>query len=423
MQRQQPEKSAGPPDTFPAPSGKNNNLVPVVFQLLLSIAVLGGSIALAAYYLKTGPEAKPRSRKPSPPLVEVTPLKYGSHQLNIESMGTIQAAREITLSPGVGGEIVSISDNLVPGGFFSKDELLATIDPIDYKLAVMQLQAEVSKVENELELEMGNQRIAVKEYEILNQQVSETEKRLMLRQPQLETMKALLQSEKAKLNRAELDLQRTEVRAPFNGVVLSRSVNLGSRVTASTEIARLVDTDEFWLKLAIPVSQLKWISFPGNGANQGSRVKIFSQKATSEGVRYGRVLRLAADLESQGRLASVYVAVKDPLSLLPENKTLPRLLLGTFVRGEVEGIELSHVITVNREHLRDNDTLWLMGNDDTLEIRPVEIIAKTREQVFITAGVREGEKLISSGLPAPVPGTLLQLSTGSGDDTRREIEQ
>lgn len=421
MQRPRQEKS-GEKGNSPA-SRSNSRLAPVIFQILLSVAVLGCGIALAAYYLRTGPAATPRKRTPNPPLVEVIPLNYGSHQLIIESMGTILAAREITLNPGVGGEITSISDSLVPGGFFARDDLMATIDRTDYQLAVLQLQAEVAKVNNELELEMGNQRIAGKEFEILNQQVSEKEKRLMLRQPQLETQKALLKSVKAKLAQAELDLQRTRVLAPFNGVVLTRSVNLGSRVTPATPIAGLAGTDEFWLKLAIPVSELQWISFPDKDPGQGSRVKIFPRKKNNDGVRYGRVLRLAADLEAQGRMASVYVAVRDPLSLLPENSTKPQLLLGTFVRAEIEGSVLSSVIAVNRQHLRDNDTLWLMGEDDTLEIRRVEIIAKTREQVFIASGVDEGEKLISSGLPAPVPGTPLKQAAGEEKGTMREIDR
>jgi RND family efflux transporter MFP subunit len=393
----------------PAPEGSPNKKrsITVFLQLFLSIAILGCGAVLASYYLKTGPEAKPRKHETSPPLVEVKQINYGSHRLIINGMGTVLAAKEINLTASVGGEIVNMSDKMVPGGFFAKEELLMTIDPVDYQLVVKRLQSEVGKVQNELELEMGNQLIARKEFEVLGQEVSTAEKKLMLREPQLEIQKATLAGVKATLAQAELNLKRTQVKAPFNGVVLSRSVNFGSRISESTVLARLVGTDEFWLKLAIPTAQLKWITFP-TGGRQGSEVRIFLQETTKDPVyRTGRVVRLAADVEEQGRMAAVYVAVKDPLCLLPENSEkpqLPKLLLGSFVRADIEGSELASVVTVNRDYLREGDSIWVMKDDNTLEIRQVDIVARTNDQVLIGSGLADGEKLIVSGLSAPVTG-------------------
>jgi RND family efflux transporter MFP subunit len=397
----------------PAPKGNPNKkrLIAILLQVLLSIAVLGCGVALAAYYLKTGPEAKPRKREPNPPLVEVKQINYAPHRFTVNGMGTVLAAKEINLTPGVGGEIISMHDKMVPGGFFAKDDVLADIDPLDYELAVKRLQSEVAKVQNELELEMGNQRISQKEFELLGQEVSETEKKLMLREPQLAMQKATLDGAKATLAQAELNLKRTRIKAPFNGVVLSRSVNIGARVSESTVLARLVGTDEFWLKLAIPTDQLKWITFPADDKNrQGSRVRIFlRQTAKEDNFLIGRVVRLAADVEEQGRMAAVYVSVSDPLSLLPENREKPQLLLGSFVRAEIEGSQLASVVAINRDYLREGDRVWLMNGDNSLEIREVDIIAKNNDLIFIGPGLADGEKLIVSGLSSPVAGIPVKL--------------
>jgi RND family efflux transporter MFP subunit len=397
----------------PAPKGNPNKkrLIAILLQVLLSIAVLGCGVALAAYYLKTGPEAKPRKREPNPPLVEVKQINYAPHRFTVNGMGTVLAAKEINLTPGVGGEIISMHDKMVPGGFFAKDDVLADIDPLDYELAVKRLQSEVAKVQNELELEMGNQRISQKEFELLGQEVSETEKKLMLREPQLAMQKATLDGAKATLAQAELNLKRTRIKAPFNGVVLSRPVNIGARVSESTVLARLVGTDEFWLKLAIPTDQLKWITFPADDKNrQGSRVRIFlRQTAKEDNFLIGRVVRLAADVEEQGRMAAVYVSVSDPLSLLPENREKPQLLLGSFVRAEIDGSQLASVVAINRDYLREGDRVWLMNGDNSLEIREVDIIAKNNDLIFIGSGLADGEKLIVSGLSSPVAGIPVKL--------------
>lgn len=392
----------------PAPKGPPNKkrLVTTLLQLLLSIIVIGCGVALAAYYLKTGPQAKPRKRDPNPPLVEVRPINYASHRLTLNGMGTVLAAKEISLTPGVGGEIISMSDKMVPGGLFAQDDVLANIDPLDYELTVKRLQSEVAKVRNELELEMGNQRISQKEYELLGQEVSEAEKKLMLREPQLAMLKATLEGVKANLAQAELNLKRTRIKAPFNGVVLSRSVNIGARVSESTVLARLVGTDEFWLKLALPTDQLKWITFPTDGnAQEGSKVRIFLQQ-TAKDDRFltGRVIRLAADVEEQGRMAAVYVSIKDPLSLKPENSGKPQLLLGSFVRAEIEGSQLASVVAISRDFLHGGESVWLMSADNTLEIRDVDIVAKNNDFIFIGSGLTDGENLIVSGLSSPVTG-------------------
>jgi RND family efflux transporter MFP subunit len=413
-------------DEIPGPEGtpKKKRSITIFLQFLLSAVLLGGAVVLATYYMKTGPEAKQHKREPSPPLVQIREVHHGTHQLIINGMGTVLAAKEINLTPGVGGEIIAISDNMVPGGFFTKGETLVTIDPVDYELAVMRLRSEVNKAQNELELEMGNQRIARKEYEILGQEVSKAEKKLMLREPQLSMQQATLQGIKASLAQAELNLKRTKVKAPFNGVVLSRAVNYGTRVNESTVLARLVGTDEFWLKLAIPTDQLKWITFPGDG-REGSKVQIYLQEKDNGGsMRTGEVIRLAADVEEKGRMATVYAAIKDPLCLLAENRNKPKILLGSFVQADIDGTELNAVVPINRDHLRENNSIWLMTGDNTLEIRHVDIIARTDDHVFIESGLENGERLIITGLAAPVAGLPLKLLPDGQDqpDIARTVQ-
>ena len=410
-------KSAEYPEPEEPPRKKR--AASIYLQIALSIVILGGGIMLAAYYLKTGPEANPKKRQASPPLVKVTEIHFDRHRLTVNGMGEVLAAKEINLTPGVGGEIIAMSDNMVPGGFFVKNETLVRLDPTDYQLAVQRLQSEIAKAQNDIELEMGSQRIARKEFEILGETVTPTEKNLMLRAPQLSIKKATLQGVQATLAQAELDLKRTKVHAPFNGVVLSRSVNLGTRTVESTILARLVGTDEFWLKLAIPADQLAWINFPADG-RKGSEARIFLQEKSRGGsFRTGRVLRPAADVEEQGRMATVYVAIEDPLCLQPKNRHKPRLLLGSFVRAEIEGIELPSVVAVDRDLLREDNTIWLLKDDSTLEIRKVHIVARTNDQVFVESGLTEGDRLIVSALSSPIAGSPLQLMAEDNDQPTR----
>lgn len=387
-------------------------LLPIFLQFLLSLTVIGGAIALAAYYMNTAPKAKPKKRIPRPPLVEVAGIHIGSQRYVVECMGTVIGADTLDLTPRVSGEIIEVSGEFMPGGHFMRESTILKIDPTDYTLALRQLQSEVAKAQNDLDLEMGNQRIARKEFELLGQKVSSTEKKLMLRMPQLGIAKANLEGIQAKLQQARLNLERTVVTAPINSVVLKKNVGPGSRVTPTTSLAKLTGTDKFWIRLTIPVDQLQWLNIPTNRSQSGSKVHIYSGNSNTSQYRSGHLIRLGPGLEENGRMALVYAEVDDPLCLRPENRPLPRLLLDSLVRVEIDGREFTDTVVITRDHLRAKDQVWLLDKDNRLEFRTVKIIARARDKVFISSGLFESDRLITTAIPDTTEGIKLQLQKG-----------
>ncbi len=405
-----PDKETNPAE----PARHRTSLFGRVLRILLPLAVLAVSAAVGLWLLETKPQAKPRPKARHATLVEVRSVAFGPQATLISAMGTVQAAREVELKPQVSGEIVEISGNLVPGGHFRQGDQLLKIDPTDYRLAVRQLAGEVAKVESELQMEQGNQLVARREYELLGEAVSDEEKALMLRQPQLATLRASLEAARAKLEQAGIELQRTEIAAPFNAVVLSRGVDIGARVSESSALVTLVGTDEYWVEVSVPVSQLRWIEVPRGGAESGSLVRIYDRAAWGEGIyRQGRVIRLAAGLEEQGRMARLLVRVDDPLGLKPENAAKPAMLINAYVRVEIEGEEIASATAVERKLIREGESVWVMDAEGRLEIRPVKIAFKGSEQVLITGGLTADDRLVVSDLSAPVPGMALRLQDGS----------
>jgi RND family efflux transporter MFP subunit len=366
-------------------------------------------VAVAAVMMQSGPSAK---REPPPRqarLVEVQPVVIGSARTRVDAMGTVVPAESVTLQPQVGGEIVSVSDDLEPGGLFSTGDELLRIDPRDYELAVLQRESEVAQAQSTLRLEQGQQTIARREFEILNESMQDDDRDLVLRKPQLESVRAQLALAKAKLEQAKLDLQRSRIRAPFNAIVESSEVDVGARVTSASTLATLAGTDSCWLEVSVPVKQLKWIDIPRGSATQGSRVRITNPVAWGAGAfREGHVIRLAGDLEEEGRMARLIVEVDDPFTLKPENSDKPVMLMGSYVSVEIAGRPLEQVATIAREHLRDGDRLWIMGADATLEIRTVDIVFRGHQQVLVADGIKAGEQLVVTDLAAPVAGMPLR---------------
>ena len=397
-----------------------NRIIGFFLHFLLPIAALTCGVIITVYLMKTSPEAKPRNRPPTATLVEVQSVVSGPQQTVIHAMGEIVPAREIDLKPRVSGEVIGLSEEFLPGGYFAEGQTILKIDPVDYTLVVQQLESEEARAESDLLLEMGNQRIAEKELALLNEPVSAEEQTLILRKPQLEKLEATRVFARARLAKAQLDLQRTEIKAPFNTVIGTRNVDKGARVTESTILAHLIGSDKFWLKLTLPVEQLKWVDVPTSRGEEGSLVRIYSQGDDDLlNHRIGRVIRLAASLEEKGRMAQLLVEIDDPLSRRQENSDKPKLLLGSYVRAEVEGTGIDAGVSIDRGNIHDGGNVWLMDEDGLLDIRKVSITFRNRDQVIIRDGIDNGERIVTSSLSSPIAGIPLRLA-GNVDEKAQQ---
>lgn len=376
-------------------------------RILIAILIVGIGIAGGAYLKKSAPKASKRTPQKRIPMVETRALQHADHQAVISAMGTVSPARRITLRARVAGQILSIHPDFAEGGFLVEGETVIRIDDADYLLALEQKKSELTNSHYALKLESGRQEVAQREWEILNSgQSGETEEsELALRKPHLEKAQADAAAARAAVEKAALDLERTRIKAPFNAMVLSREVDVGSQVSPQEPLAELVGTDVYWVKAAVPVDRLDWIRIPQRNQEEGAAATVFYGHGHSA---KGNVIRLLGDLDPQGLMARILIEVPDPFNRKEENGNRPPLLIGDYVRVEIEGSTIENAFTVPRFALRDDNTLWLLNADMTLDIRQVTPVWRDAKAVVITEGVRPGEQLIISDLAAPVVGMELQ---------------
>lgn len=399
-----------------------------LMRFVLPSAIVLITVVIAVVLVRSRPKASRSTPQETVTLVRVVEAEVRPESARIMATGTVIPARSVDVQPQVEGRIVEQSPKLVPGGHFLAGEIVARIDPEDYELAVARERAAVAKAEFELNVEKGRQAIARSEWALLEDEIPWTEagRDLALRRPHMANAEAALAAAQASLQQAELDLERTTIRAPFNSVVQDEFVDVGQTVARQTRIATLVGTDTFWVEASVPVDRLRWMTFPRNGS-PGSRAKIVHDTGLSHPIeREGQLIRLRGDLEPAGRMARVVVAVDDPLRLEPDAEALHvvttdgenggniaspaalPLLVGAYVRVEIVGTELVDVISLPRTALRDGDRVWIMGPDDRLEVRDVEVTWRAPDHVFLGKGVDAGERVVVSAIGAPIPGMRLR---------------
>lgn len=378
--------------------------------LVICLLILVFAMGIIAVIFQTEPTAQRSSAsKRTAMLVDVTRLERGTYRPEIKAMGTVRAEREIELNPRVGGEIITISESFTPGGFVEENEILLQIDPSDYEVSLFQRQSELKQATADLEMELGRQDLAEKDYRALEGTISSEYKTLVLRQPQLNTARARVEAAEAAVRRAELDLERTRIRAPFAAHIISRDAHIGSQVSPGDPLGRLVGIESYWVEAAIPVANLRWIEFSDETSAAGSQVQVRNRVAWPEGTfREGRVHRMIGALESQTRMARVLLTVADPLAHEPESSGLPPLMVGSFVEVIIEGKPLENVIRMDRDLLRKNDTVWLK-QDGVLRIRKVDIVFRDHEYVFVREGLDTDDEVVTTNLATVIDGAPLRL--------------
>lgn len=409
--------SGGEPPPALRPPRKRRKLVLRILRgvvmVVVPLTVLTGGVLVAKHLIDTAPVAERRQVEQMATPVRVEPVTLDSVEAAIQVMGSVMPAQEVILQPRVSGEVVELSPRFVPGGRFDAGDFVLRIDPADYELAVQRAESQVAQAEYELKLEQGRQEIARREWELLDMEdeASELDRELALRRPQLLYAEAALRAAQAAVREAELALERTEVKAPFNCIVANESIDLGAQVSPQTQLGMLVGTDLYWVQAAVPVDQLKWIRFP-NGERAGSEAVIRQKVGTGvQGEWRGRVARLMSGLEPQGRMARVLIEVPEPLDADMLNGSLP-LLVDAYVNVTIKGRRVENVATVPRSALRDDRRVWIMNEADTLDIREIDIVWGNQDVVLVAAGLDEGERLVTSDLPAPVAGMALTVRNG-----------
>src|SRR5680860_1013054 len=336
----------------------------------ICIGILFIGMAITAVIFLTEPEAKfEGATVETAMLVDVVPVKQGTFEPVIVATGTVRPVEDVNLSPLVSGQIIRRDPAFAPGGFVKKNQVLLQIDPADYRNTLEMRKSEFMQSQTTLDTEMGRQQIAEQDLQLITDDslfggnpLTEEERQLVLRKPQLNAVKASIGGAKASMEQARLNLERTTIRAPFDAHILSQNVTKGSQVAQGDDLGRIVGTDYYWIIATVPVSKIQWLSFPNGDSETGSQVKVTNPLANTEGA-----------------------------------KGKPKLMIGTFVEVNLMADPVANVVRLNRDHVRSNNTVWVM-KDGKLEIRKVEIVLTDDVYAYIRKGLEDGEKVVVTDL-------------------------
>jgi RND family efflux transporter MFP subunit len=380
------------------------------YTLPLGIIVLSIAIVFAMVAVSKGKRPERKDEVTKALLVDVIPVKVESLNLFVESQGTVLPRTETVLIAEVAGKVVSVSQNFVAGGFFRKGEVLLAIDPSDYEAAVKRAEANLASKQAQYADQKARSDQALKDWTNLGRTGEPSD--LTLRKPQLAEALAGVKSAEADLQKAQRDLERTRIKAPYDGLVRTKQVDIGQYVGPGTNLGVSFAIDTAEIRLPLAVGDLQFLELPTATQYSDSSQTPVTLTAEGSGLNdlwRAEIVRTEGVIDQNSRVIYAVAQVIDPYGVLGASQQ-PELRMGTFVRAAIEGIWLENIVKLPRTALRDGETVLIASVEKEMEIRDVEIIRSEPEWIYVSRGLNDGDLVITTAIEAPIPGSKLVIS-------------
>lgn len=383
------------------------------FILIPGIFLLAIGLAFGLSKLKVEPPKKEEQQLDL--LVEVMPLEVTTERFRISSQGTVQPRTKTVVSAEVSGSIVNISPSFVAGGVFKKNEALMRIDPTNYQAAVNRAKALVTQRQIEYD---GAKKLRSQGYRAESEYASAA---------------AALASAKADLVLAERNLERTFIRLPYEGIVMSKEADIGQFVNPGTRLGVTFATDVAEVRLPLTDTDLAFVNLPvaseiASGEVDGAAVVLMATQKGALETWDARIVRSEGVVDERSRVTYAVAEVLDPYRLHSQGPPLP---VGTFVAAEINGADAVDVIRIPRIALRGADQVLVVNDENKIEIRTVKVVRTDTKFAYVSGGVVAGERITTTSIEAPTSGMSVRTTESiaanrdTGDDhlaSRQEPE-
>ncbi len=377
-----------------------------IIRVLLPICILAACGWWVAWLLSNPPEQERVSAPTNLVRVEGTTLKKTRYEIRVKSQGTVQPRTKSTLLPEVAGKVVELSHSFRPGGFFEKNAVLMRLDPTDYEVAITIAKAEVAQSEVVFAEEKARAQQAIENWRALGR--SGIPSALVSRAPQLSLAEANLAAAKARVTRAERDLERTMIRAPYQGQVLEQNVDLGQFVSQGTVLGTIFAVDYVEVRLPLPERESQFLKLPRAFRDRAddamANVEVRLSAAVKPTVWKGKIIRVEGSIDQQTRQSVAVAQILDPYS---SNRGSDQpLTMGSFVEAEIEGDPLENVYVIPRQAVRaGNEIIVIDRPQNTLRRVSVQPLVSNDKHIVIAASslTAPGEATVLCITPIPFP--------------------
>lgn len=373
---------------------------------LMAILILGLGIAGMATLVATKPEVTREARPERVWTVDVVTATRADHRPEIRLLGTVDSGRTAELRPLVAGTVASVSPALKDGGVIRAGEPLLTIEPLDYKLIVAETEASLDQARARLDELRANlqvrERDAARAAELFKKgavaapRFEESENALRVEQARVRQQEAQIAQLEAKLTKAQTDLARTELRAPFDAFVGRVNAEEGMRVSQGDRVAVLSGAEGLEAAVNLPTDAYGRLVADGGGI-VGRPAEVVWRLGDTTLTYPARVERVVDRITTAAGGVTLYVRLEGNFVDAP-------LRPGAFVDVLVPDRSYDGVVQLPPTALHGEETVYVVGADDRLQARTVEVVARDNGAVYVGKGLEAGDRIVTTRFQEIAPG-------------------
>lgn len=395
----------------------------VPYQLLLLPVVLG--VGVGGVYLLRMFKPEPEQADPErpAPAVRVQRVELAPARVSVVSQGFIEPLTETQLAAEVAGRVIEVADALRAGERFDAGEVLLKIDPADYLAAQAEAGARLAEARLMLSQEQARSLQAVRDWETLGSGGEPSD--LVARRLHVASAEAAVRAAESAVDKARRDLERTEVRAPYDGRVRQVHLDLGSFTAVGSPIADIYSSAPFEVRLPVSLDDAAFIDLGGNGVTEAELT------VRAGGVEHrwtAPIVRTGAEIDRASR--SLYLVARVEAGDPGSDPAAGSLLQpGLFVQARIRGITLDRAVALPQRAFAGPDTVVVVRPDETIDLRTVTVSRSQGDRRLVTAGLEDGEMVALTPLSMVVAGMPVRLlaeddpADGDADgDAARENE-
>ena len=363
---------------------------------IIPLLIIAASVAVAVFMSVKG--KKPKRQRPArtPPVVETAFVEESNGTIALWVTGSVEAKYSTVLVPQVSGLIQWVNKRFLTGSFFKKGDILVRIDQTDYKYELSKAKADLAQAQLDLEKIEARALVAQKEWQMQKDwKTAPKPLPLAFYGPQRENAQKQVEAAKARVKKAETDLERTVIKAPFDCYVEWEKAEPGRFVGPSTELAKIVFSKRAEVVLPVEEEYLSWLQVKKSPDAKGSKVEICipgtGSRITSE------IYRVAPFVDPKTRLVSTFAPIEDPFCLNTTKKCTP-IAIGTFVEAVIHAKAPQNTVTIPGSALKEHNRVFVMEKDYTVRKVTVEVLYSNRDKAWVIGKLKPGQRVITTPL-------------------------
>lgn len=357
-------------------------------RMLLATAAVGAVAVLAvgAFAWKGG--ASPAVAAAPEPVVRparVATIDYRSHAHSLMLAGIVAPRIETTLGFRVAGKVISREVDL--GATVQAGQLIARIDPTDYRLGVDNARAALASAE----ADFARAKADLARYEALRGSAAFMTQTLDTRQSLSSTTQAKVDQARSQLSTAENNLAYTELHADAAGVITAVQAEVGQVLAQGQGMVKLARSDELEILVGVPEHRLKTVR---------DASKVTFELWSDTGHRYAARLReLSPSADPMTRTYPARFTVVEPPDFIGIGMTATL----TLARPDAELLAEVPLSAIFQQGTQP--AVWVVDKaTSTVTLRPVTISRWRDETALIASGVENGEVVAAAGVHKLEPG-------------------